>query len=109
MPAVLTLVSTLVPYFFCAKSLLSTDCSRVREASQHGRASSVLFRDCLQRIFPDPHLGLPCRQPPPRRHPHTTCAPPDQWDDWYKAIGVLGDGGTDFGLLETVGQELRTK
>jgi hypothetical protein len=33
---------------------------------------------------------------------------PAQWDDWYTAIGVLGDGGTDFGLLETVGQELRT-
>jgi hypothetical protein len=33
---------------------------------------------------------------------------PARWDDWYKAIGVLGDGGTDFGLLETVGQELRT-
>jgi hypothetical protein len=30
---------------------------------------------------------------------------PAQWDDWYTAIGVLGDGGTDFGLLETVGQE----
>jgi hypothetical protein len=33
---------------------------------------------------------------------------PAQWDDWYTAIGVLGAGGTDFGLLETVGQELRT-
>jgi hypothetical protein len=33
---------------------------------------------------------------------------PARWDDWYKAIGVLGEGGTDFGLLETVGQELRT-
>jgi hypothetical protein len=26
---------------------------------------------------------------------------PDQWDAWYTTIGVLGDGGTDFGLLET--------
>ena len=33
---------------------------------------------------------------------------PAQWDAWYTAIGVLGEGGTDFGLLETVGQELRT-
>jgi hypothetical protein len=33
---------------------------------------------------------------------------PTRWDDWYKAIGVLGEGGTDFGLLETVGQELQT-
>ena len=33
---------------------------------------------------------------------------PARWDDWYKDIGVLGEGGTDFGLLETVGQELRT-
>ena len=43
--------------------------------------------------------------PPPPAYDVCT---PDQWDDWYKAIGVLGDGGTDFGLLETVGQELRT-
>ena len=32
---------------------------------------------------------------------------PEQWDTWYKCIGELGEGGTDFGLLETVGQELR--
>ena len=41
--------------------------------------------------------------PPPA---YDACTP-DQWDTWYTAIGVLGDGGTDFGLLETVGQELR--
>ena len=37
---------------------------------------------------------------------YTSCTP-DQWDAWYAAIGDLGAGGTDFGLLETVGQELK--
>ena len=32
---------------------------------------------------------------------------PVQWDKWYADIGALGEGGVDFGLLETVGQELR--
>ena len=35
------------------------------------------------------------------------CSPAD-WDAWYAAIGSLGAGTEDFGLLETVGQELRT-
>ena len=40
--------------------------------------------------------------PPPPAYDVCT---PDQWDTWYAAIGVLGDGGLDFGLLETVGLE----
>ena len=32
---------------------------------------------------------------------------PVRWGKWYADIGALGEGGVDFGLLETVGQELR--
>ena len=47
---------------------------------------------------------LSASAPPPPAYDACT---PDQWDTWYKCIGELGEGGTDFGLLETVGQELR--
>ena len=33
---------------------------------------------------------------------------PAEWDAWYAAVGALGAETEDFGLLETVGQELKT-
>ena len=57
--------------------------------------------------MPTPLVQMPAASAP--APPAYDVCTPAQWDAWYTAIGVLGEGETDFGLLETVGQELKSK